>query len=114
MDPWPPVMPLKPYSANRTATMPMAKTVVLAAKMARPWLLSFTMRPKTNGMAAGTRRIAIHSRKLLKGVGFSKGWAEFTPKNPPPLLPNCLMAICDAAGPMGRIWSFPSKVIPCT
>ena len=25
--------------------------------------------------------MAIHSRKLLKGVGFSKGCAEFTPKN---------------------------------
>ena len=52
--------------------------------------------------------MAIISRKLLNGVGFSKGWAEFTPKNPPPLLPSCLIAICDAAGPMGRTWSLPS------
>ena len=87
----------------RTAT-------VLAAKIARPWLLSFTIRPNVNGMAAGIRRMASISRKLLNGVGFSNGWAELTPKNPPPLLPSCLMAICDAAGPMGMICSLPSRV----
>ena len=39
------------------------------------------------------------SRKLESGVGFSKGWAELTLKKPPPLVPSCLMAICEAAGP---------------
>src|SRR5262249_61160880 len=34
-----------------------------------------------------------------KGVGFSKGVAEFVLKNPPPFVPSCLMAICEAAGP---------------
>ena len=44
------------------------------------------------------------SRKLVSGVGFSNGWALFWPKNPPPLVPSCLMAICDAAGPVGIGW----------
>ena len=44
-------------------------------------------------------RIANISKKLLRGVGFSKGWAEFTLKKPPPLAPSCLMATWDATGP---------------
>ena len=40
-----------------------------------------------------------HSRKFDSGVGFSNGCAEFTLKKPPPLVPSCLIAICDAAGP---------------
>ena len=45
MEPWPPVMPLNPYSAKRMAIRPMAKSVVFAAKMALPCRLSFTIRP---------------------------------------------------------------------
>ena len=45
------------------------------------------------------------SRKFESGVAFSKGWAEFTLKNPPPLVPSCLMAIWDAAGPTARTCS---------
>ncbi len=41
--------------------------------------------------------------KLLKGVGFSNGCAEFALKKPPPLVPNCLIAICEAAGPIGKV-----------
>ena len=37
----------------------------------------------------------------MSGVGFSNGWAELTLKKPPPLVPSCLMAICEAAGPDG-------------
>ena len=33
-------------------------------------------------------------------VGFSKGCAEFEPKNPPPLLPNSFIDSNDATGPM--------------
>ena len=33
------------------------------------------------------------SKKLLNIVGFSNGWAALAPKKPPPLVPNCLMAI---------------------
>src|SRR5262245_50846368 len=44
-------------------------------------------------------RIDKSSRKFDHGVGFSKGCAELTLKKPPPLVPSCLMAICEAAGP---------------
>ena len=44
------------------------------------------------------------SKKLVSGVGFSKGCALFWPKKPPPLVPRCLMAICEAAGPVGISW----------
>src|SRR5262249_52769599 len=44
------------------------------------------------------------SQKLLKGVGFSNGCALFCPKNPPPFVPSCLMATCEAAGPVGIDW----------
>ena len=44
-------------------------------------------------------RIDSSSRKFESGVGFSKGWAELTLKKPPPLVPSCLIAICEAAGP---------------
>ncbi len=44
------------------------------------------------------------SRKLESGVGFSYGCAELTLKKPPPFVPSCLIAICEAAGPTARIW----------
>ena len=37
------------------------------------------------------------------GVGFSYGCAELTLKKPPPLVPSCLIAICEAAGPIGKV-----------
>ena len=57
--------------------------------------------PKVKHSAAGMSRIASISRKLESGVGFSNGCAEFTLKKPPPLVPSCLMATCEAAGPDG-------------
>ena len=50
---------------------------------------------------AGISRIASISRKFDSGVGFSNGCAELTLKKPPPFVPSCLIAICDAAGPDG-------------
>ena len=44
-------------------------------------------------------RMASSSRKFESGVGFSEGCAELTLKKPPPLVPSCLMAIWEAAGP---------------
>src|SRR5574343_277674 len=61
--------------------------------------------PKVMHKAAGIRKMARTSRKLASGVGFSKGWAELTLKKPPPLVPSCLMAICDAAGPTAMLCS---------
>ena len=51
------------------------------------------------------------SRKLLNGVGFSKGCELFALKNPPPFVPNCLIAICEAAGPIGIICCVPCKCL---
>ena len=49
-------------------------------------------------------RIAHVSMKLVMPVGFSNGCAEFVLKNPPPLVPSCLMAIWLATGPPGIDW----------
>ena len=46
-------------------------------------------------------RIAHVSTKLLNGVEFSNGCAELTLKNPPPLVPSCLIATWLATGPPG-------------
>ena len=56
----------------------------------------------------GRRSREIISTMLLKGVGFSKGCVLLFPKKPPPFVPSCLMAIWDAAGPLGIICSTPS------
>ncbi len=53
------------------------------------------------------RRMAIISPKFDSVVAFSKGCDEFTLKNPPPFVPSCLIAICEAAGPIGSSWSPP-------
>ncbi len=42
------------------------------------------------------------SKKLVSGVGFSNGWAALALKKPPPLVPSCLMASCEATGPTAR------------
>ena len=45
--------------------------------------------------------------KLPNGVPPSNGCAEFTLKNPPPLVPSCLMAIWLATGPRAMVCSKP-------
>ena len=39
--------------------------------------------------------------KFESGVEFSNGWAALALKKPPPLVPNILIAICEATGPNG-------------
>ena len=39
------------------------------------------------------------STKFVSADGFSNGIEELTLKKPPPLVPSCLIAICEAAGP---------------
>ena len=51
------------------------------------------------GQRRGDGRMESIWRKLVSGVGFSKGCAELAFQKPPPLVPSCLMAICEAAGP---------------
>ena len=48
--------------------------------------------------------------KLVIIFGFSKGWAEFAPKKPPPFVPKSLMISKDATGPVAIYWVLPSKV----
>ncbi len=41
--------------------------------------------------------------KLVSGVGFSNGWALLALKKPPPLVPSCLIASCEATGPSASV-----------
>ncbi len=84
----------------------------MAQNTAHPCRRRPTIFPYVNGAANGMSRIAASSRRLLIPVGFSKGWDELALKNPPPLVPSCLMATWDATGPPGIIWWAPSSV--CT
>ena len=54
--------------------------------------------------------IESSSTKLVSAFAFSNGIAELTLKKPPPLVPSCLIAICEAAGPIARACSAPSTV----
>ena len=83
--------------------MPSASTrhINIAIKIAMPCFLFFTALPKVKHNAAGINRMEIISIKLVKAFGFSNGCAELTPLNPPPLVPDCLIAIWLAAGPIG-------------
>ena len=50
------------------------------------------------------------STKFENWVGFSNGIELLTLKNPPPLVPSCLIEIWEAAGPRARVWSRPLTV----
>ena len=51
------------------------------------------------------------STKFEKAVPFSNGKALLTLKKPPPLVPSCLIAICEAAGPRASVCSSPVVVV---
>ncbi len=90
-------------SAATVAKSSGTKITSIAASTAQPWRRSPTSRPKVKQSAAGMSRIASTSRKFDSGVGFSNGCAELTLKKPPPLVPSCLMATCEAAGPTASV-----------
>ena len=54
--------------------------------------------------------IESSSMKFVSAFAFSNGIAELTLKKPPPLVPSCLIAICEAAGPIASACSAPSTV----
>ena len=83
---------------------------VMAASTAQPCRRSPTISPNVQHDAAAMSRIESISRKFESDVGFSSGWAELALKKPPPLVPSCLMAICEAAGPSGIDCSLTSRV----
>ena len=76
----------------------------IAKNIARPCFLSLTIYPKVKHNATAITNIDVTWTTFDAKVGFSNGCAEFTPKNPPPFVPNCLIAIWLAAGPPGIIW----------
>ena len=59
----------------------------------------------------GTANIRSISTKLVSGVGFSNGWAEFAFRKPPPLLPSSLMTSCEAIGPRAIVCWAPCSVV---
>ena len=89
--------------ASLTATIESATTNIIniAKNIALPCFLSFILLPNEKHKAAGIKSNEIISNILENIVGFSNGCAELTPKNPPPFVPNCFIAIWLAAGPCG-------------
>ena len=79
--------------------IPAKKSTAMAAKTAQPWRCDPVIRPSVEVSPAGIRKMESIWRKLLKGVGFSNGWALLAPKNPPPLVPSILIASWEATGP---------------
>ena len=47
----------------------------------------------------------------MNPLGFSNGTAEFELYQPPPFVPSCLMAICEATGPRAIAWCPPWSVV---
>ena len=86
----------------------------MAAYSAQPWRRLPTIRPKVAVSAAGISRMNRTSTKLESVVAFSNGKALLTLKNPPPLVPSCLMAIWEAAGPSASVCSAPPSVSKVT
>ena len=61
--------------------------------------------------ADGIAKIMSSDRKFVNGVGFSNGCAALALKKPPPLVPSCLIASCDATGPSAMVCLAPSSVV---
>ena len=64
-----------------------------------------------NVRPAGIAKIRNIERKFVSGFGFSKGWAAFALKKPPPFVPSCLMTSCEATGPIAIVCLAPSRVV---
>ncbi len=82
---------------------PTESTMTMTARRAQPWRALPAIRPKVNVRPNGmmmTRSIANQSENP---VGFSNGWDELALKKPPPLVPSCLIASCEATGPSGIV-----------
>jgi hypothetical protein len=84
-------------------------TIVIAASTAHPCRVSFTIGRRCSQSAAGDQEDREQLEEVGERVGFSNGLGELMLKNPPPLVPSCLMAICEAAGPTAMVW----VVTPC-
>ena len=110
----PAASPLNARLGARSATM-VLKVSTAHSRLMTPRIITpnFGLRrklPSANTSATGIRMIEMHSRRLLRGVGFSSGTALLGPYQPPPLVPSCLMATSAATGPTGMVW----VVMVCT
>ena len=83
--------PLPASSAQVSRPTAPAHSVPITARIDQPCRLSPTMIPNVRGSENGITNIKKISSRLLSGVGLSSGCAEFALKNPPPLVPSCLM-----------------------
>ena len=72
---------------------------IITPKITQACRICRNMRPNISTSAKGYKQKFMTERKLLHALGFSKGWAELAPKNPPPFVPKCLMGIMAATGP---------------
>ncbi len=92
-------------------TTPAPKRIVIAASSAQPCFASRAMRPNVYVNPAGMTKMSSIDRRLVNGVGFSNGCAALALKKPPPLVPSCLMASCEATGPSATTCFSPSSVV---
>ena len=90
---------------------PAKKRNAIAPKIAQPCRWSFAMRPKVKVSPAGIAKIRNIERKFVSGFGFSKGCAALALMKPPPFVPSCLIASCEATGPMAIVCLPPSRVV---
>ena len=77
-------------------------------------LLCMSINPEYEKLGNRYWKPDIIKTKLLRGVGFSKGCAALALKNPPPLVPRCLIAIWEATGPTAMVCLAPSSVVAST
>src|SRR5450830_672164 len=101
-----------PRTSKKPATnAPTRKRIVMDQKTAQPWRVLPVIVPSVYVSPAPTEKIRNISTRLLKGVGFSYGWAAFALKKPPPFVPRFLITSCEAMGPCGIFWVAPSSVV---
>jgi hypothetical protein len=93
---------------------PAKNSTLIAANSAQPWRGLFAIRPNVNVSAAGIAKISSIESRLVSGSGFSNGCAALALKKPPPLVPSCLIASCEAAGPIASTCVSPSSVVSCS
>src|SRR5262249_18069513 len=86
-------------SAQMAIDVPVTSSVNITPTTPRGWPGFGTICPAMTIDAIGSTTIAATDRRLVHGVGFSNGCAEFGPKKPPPFVPACLIATRAATGP---------------
>jgi hypothetical protein len=59
------------------------------------------------GEREGDRQQQVDRQPVGEPVGFSKVVAELALRNPPPLVPSCLMASMKPIGPRAMVWVTP-------